>query len=77
MEKSSQERRDYEFLKELIREELKPVNDLLAKHDKILNGEDCRGGLIKDVNDVKASASMMKWVIGTLIGILGFDFLRK
>lgn len=59
-----------------IRSDLTEIKDDLKLVKTALSGEDMRGGLVKDVADLKKSRSMsaelLRWVLTFLLVILAF-----
>jgi hypothetical protein len=70
----------YSIKAELIelKSDLRSLINTLNKHEKILEGDDSRGGLIKDVNDLKNSknsdrnalSKLQAFINGILIGFI-------
>lgn len=58
--------RDYKQLKEVLDAKLKPILEVLNKHELALHGEDTRGGITKDVNDVKSAFLTLKFLFATI-----------
>lgn len=77
----SEDRRNYDRLQkiliDLFDEKLKPIVKTQEEHHIALYANDGRGGLVKDVNDIKAATLIFKWIIGFIMAVLGLNLFKK
>ena len=53
-----------EGIKEHIDLKIKPIADDVDEHKVLLTGKSGRGGLVGDVNDIKTSGRIFKYIAG-------------
>ena len=61
-------------IKDHISDKLDPIVEDINGHQVTLYGKDNRGGLVGDVNNIKNSGKIFKWVAGSgfIAGITGW-----
>jgi len=64
-------------VKDHIDLKIKPIADDVDEHKILLTGKDGRSGLVGDVNDMKNSGRIVKWLAGGGLGVAAAGWANK